>query len=125
MRRSGGVNRQFAGGSISRGAMARGGFNFGSTSEHPEGLRRDEGGTRGYGAVDEGHIDNRGRGDPKGYGPKDAGHIDASANRSTSYPGGYAKQASRPVQASNARALRGSASETWMQEWYGYPSKRR
>src|SRR5262245_44523697 len=101
MRRSAGMNRGFAGGSISRSAMQRRGFNFGATSEHPEGLTADDGG------VGSGHINERRLQQPqwaKGQ--------------------GYTKQPDRPVQASNARALRGSASETWMQEWYGYPSKR-
>jgi hypothetical protein len=44
MRRSSGVNRGFAGGQISKGAMNRRGFDFGTTSDNPVPLRRDDGG---------------------------------------------------------------------------------
>jgi hypothetical protein len=139
MRRSAGMSRGFAGGQISKDAMHRSGFHFGTTSETREPLRPDDGGLRhNTGSIRADHaVDprlnrpTRGSGftNPQAdYGPRDmgsVGHIDGSGTR-PQYPSGagYTKQADRPVKASDARSLRGSASETWMGEWYGYPSKR-
>jgi hypothetical protein len=114
------------------------GYDFGSTSENPEGLHRDDGGVRDYGAIDEDHIDcrqytrpQRGSGftNPAGdYGPSDMGsvdHIDGSLTR-PQYPSGagYTKQPDRGVNASEARARASSANEYWPDSWYGGPSKR-
>jgi hypothetical protein len=137
MRRAGATNRGFAGGAISRNAMRTRGFSFGTTSDNPRPLTRDDGAAHQPGPVRRDHaIDaqhnrphSRGFQNPeRDYGPADmgtAGHIDGSHTR-PQYPAGagYTKQADRPVQASNQRALNSSASETWMQQWYGYPAKR-
>jgi hypothetical protein len=138
MRRSAGTNRAFAGGQVSRQALNRRGFDFGTTSDNPHPLTRDDGGTRQTGSVRSDHAISREYNDPRrsagfqnpqaDYGPGNtgSGHIDDRRLTGRQYPAGsgYTKQPDRPVQASDARALRGSASETWMGQWYGYPSKR-
>jgi hypothetical protein len=125
------------GGQISRGALRRSGWDFGTTSQERRPLTRDDGGVRQAGsvradhAVDAQHNNPHSRGfrnPEKDYGPRDMGsvdHINGSHTR-PQYPqgAGYTRQADRPVQASNKRAIDSSASETWMQEWYGYPAKR-
>jgi hypothetical protein len=116
----------------------RRGYDFGATSENPEGLRRDDGGLWN-GAVDEDHIDcrpltrpQRGSGfsnSERDYGPRDmstAAHVDGSHTR-PAYPSGagYTPQPDRRGPgASVARAKAGSDSEWWPDEWYGYPAKR-
>jgi hypothetical protein len=59
MRRSAGMNRSFAGGQISRQAMNRRGFDFGTTSDSPTPLRRDDGGVRQSGSVCADHAVDR------------------------------------------------------------------
>jgi hypothetical protein len=139
MRRTAGIHRAAMGGTISRGALRRGGWDFGTTSETRTPLTRDDGGVRQAGSVRADHAVARQYNDPhskgfrnpeKDYGPRDmgtAGHIDGSHTR-PQYPqgAGYTKQADkRGPGASNARAMRTSDSETFMQEWYGYPARRR
>jgi hypothetical protein len=116
-------------------------FHFGTTSENPVPLRRDDGGLRhNTGSIRNDHAiareynrPQRGSGftNPEpDYGPRGMGRVDHINNPERTGPAyphgaGYTKQADRRGPgASNARALRDSASETWMQEWYGYPSKR-
>jgi hypothetical protein len=120
--------------------MNRRGWDFGTTSDNPTPLRRDDGGPRQFGAVRTDHAVDREHNNPrrgagfanpeKDYGPKDlgsSGHIDGTHTR-PQYPAGagYGKQREQygPVKASNARALRTSASETWMGQWFGYPARR-
>src|SRR5262245_59639031 len=105
--------------------MERRGFSFGTTSDNPHPLTRDDDGLAQTGSVRSNHIDSRGRGDPKGYGPKDARAIDARANRGTSYPGGSVGKAERrPTTPSVSRARAGSDSEWWDGRWFGDPPRR-
>jgi hypothetical protein len=114
------------------------GYDFGATSENPEGLSRDDGGVRDRGVIDEDHIDcrplnrpTRGSGfsNPEGdYGP-DTGrdHIDESSLQSPQWAAGqgYTKQADRSELASVSRARASSADEWWGPEaYYGGPSRR-
>jgi hypothetical protein len=103
-------------------------------------LRADDGGLRhNTGSIRNDHAISREYNRPQrgagfenpeaDYGPKGMGRADHINNPNCTGPqwnkgSGYTKQPDRPVQASNARALRDSASETWMKEWYGYPNKR-
>jgi hypothetical protein len=133
------MRNAFGSGMISRRA-ARDHFDFGATSEHPEGLTADDGGMWS-GAVKADHATDREHNTPRrgsgfdnperDYGPPDevtaAGHIDARRAVDLKYPAGsgYAKQGDpRGPGASVARARAGSASEYWSDTWYGDPARR-
>jgi hypothetical protein len=127
------AGRKFASGEISRKQAAR--FNYGATSQNPEGLRLDNGGIWS-GAIGTNHINDpqyvrprkgSGHGNPESdYGPSDAafgvGHNDGRLTR-PAFPG-WPKQKDRSERASKARARMSSDSEYWSAAWYGAPPRR-
>jgi hypothetical protein len=139
MRRSSGITRAFSGGQVSRGALQRRGFEFGTTSDNPHPLTRDDGGLGQSGSVRADHAVDREHNRPrrgagfdnpeKDFGPaciSDEDHIDARQAVRPQYPAGagYTRQPDRSERASAARARAGSANEYWDARWYGDPSKR-
>jgi hypothetical protein len=120
---------------VNRGSMGRG-FSFGTTSDNPHPLTRDDGGTRQTGSVRADHaIDSehsrphsKGFNNPEtDYGPSDLADVDHIDRSMPQYPrgAGYTPQPDRRGPgASVARAKAGSDSEWWPDTWYGYPSKR-
>ena len=124
------------GGSGSRGAS---GFHFGTTSDNPRPLTRDEGGAwsgkvRSDHAVDAQHNRPHSRGfqnPQRDFGPPDQisgrSHIDARQATRPQYPAGagYTKQSDpRGPTWSEGRARSSSADEYFPNSWYGGPSRR-
>jgi hypothetical protein len=120
-------------------------WDFGSTSDSPDSLSRDEGGVHGnFGSISSDHAISRehtgyrrgsGFSQPsdKDFGPPDAwagrDHLENSRGQKPKFPiaqkeGSDGSVTERPLNASTARVKRTSADEYFADSWEGYPSKR-